>query len=92
MGYGEEVSKVTKFRVKELAQERGMTAEELAFKSGVKFSTVRNIWQNRVKDPNFSTLAGIARALGVSIEALVDRAGSVEVQSDKSKTPSLAAA
>jgi transcriptional regulator with XRE-family HTH domain len=63
---------VTKFRVKELARERGLTSEELAIKSGVKFSTVRNLWQNRVSNPSFDTLRLIAQALGVSIEDLVD--------------------
>jgi transcriptional regulator with XRE-family HTH domain len=59
------------FRIKELAQERGMTADDLARKSGVKFGTVRNLWQNRTKDPSFSTIAAIAHALGVDIESLV---------------------
>jgi transcriptional regulator with XRE-family HTH domain len=63
---------MTKFRVKELARERGLTSEELAIKSGVKVSTVRNLWQNRVSDPSFSTLHAIAQALGVSIEDLVN--------------------
>lgn len=66
-----EVATMTKFRVKELARERGMTSEELALKSGVKISTVRNLWQGRVRDPNYSTLSAIARALDVRIEDLV---------------------
>ncbi len=61
----------TKFRVKELAREQGLTSEELALKSGLKISTVRNIWQNRVSDPAYSTLAALAKALGVRIEDLV---------------------
>lgn len=61
---------MTKFRVKELARQRGLTSEELALKSGLKISTVRNLWQNRVSDPNYSTLSAIARALEVTIEEL----------------------
>ena len=72
---------MTKFRVKQLAKARGMTSEELALKSGVKISTVRNIWQNRVNDPNYSTLSAIAGALGVRIEELVDDSGASGVQS-----------
>jgi transcriptional regulator with XRE-family HTH domain len=83
---------MTKFRVKELAKARGMTSEELAIKSGVKISTVRNIWQNRVSDPNYSTLSAIAGALGVSIEDLVDRGASSGVQSTSIQSPSPAAA
>lgn len=60
-----------RFRVRELAQERGLTSEELAIKSGVKISTLRNLWQNRTTDPNYSTMAAIARALNVPVEALI---------------------
>ena len=63
---------MTKFRVQEIARQRGMTIEELAYKSGVKYSTVRNLWQGKVGNPNYSTLAAIARALAVTIEELVD--------------------
>jgi transcriptional regulator with XRE-family HTH domain len=62
-----------KFRVKELARERGLTSEELAHKSGLKISTVRNLWQNRVSDPAYSTVAALAQALGVQIEDLVEK-------------------
>jgi transcriptional regulator with XRE-family HTH domain len=62
-----------KFRVKELARAKGFTIEELAFKSGVKYSTVANLWQGRTKDPNYSTLRAIARTLQVSVEELEDK-------------------
>lgn len=61
---------MARFRVKELAKERGLTTEELAIKSGVKMSTVRNLWQGRTSDPNYSTLKALATALGVSVEDL----------------------
>ena len=88
---------MTRFRVKELARERNMTIEELAFKSGVKYSTVRNLWQGKVSNPNYSTLSAIARAMGVMIEDLVahdpiDNAGDRGVKSTESKSLSLAAA
>jgi putative transcriptional regulator len=82
---------MTRFRVKELAQERGMTIEELAFKSGVKYSTVRNLWQNRVGNPNYSTLSAIARTIGVAIEELVDNQGVDGVKSGESRAPGLVA-
>jgi transcriptional regulator with XRE-family HTH domain len=88
----EEESKVAKFRVKELAKARGMSIEELAFKSGVKYSTVRNLWQGKVSNPNYSTLAAIAGAFGVAIEEMIDRSDRSDVQSSESKIPSLAAA
>jgi len=81
---------VTKFRVKELARARGMSIEELAFKSGVKYSTVRNLWQGKVSNPNYSTLAAIAGAFGVSIEEMVDRSERSDLQSPDSKIHRLA--
>ena len=88
---------MTTFRVKELARERGLTSEELAIKSGVKFSTVRNLWQNRVSNPSFDTLRLIAQALGVSIEDLVVPdvdAGNILDRNtpEDARTPSLVAA
>jgi len=81
----EEEHNVTKFRVKELAKARGMSIEEVAFKSGVKYSTVRNLWQGKVSNPNYSTLAAIAAAFGVPIEEMVDRSGQSDVQSTDTK-------
>lgn len=83
---------MTKFRVKELAKARGMTIEELAFKSGVKYSTVRNLWQGKVSNPNYSTLAAIAGAFGVTIEELVDGSASGGVQSTDTRRPMQAVA
>jgi transcriptional regulator with XRE-family HTH domain len=89
---------MAKFRVKELARARAMSSEELARKSGVKISTVRNVWQNRVNDPNYSTLSAIAAALDVAIEELVvasDSDSRIKAgynQGDTKNTPSRAAA
>lgn len=58
------------FRIKQLAQERGFTTEGLARRSNVKFGTVRNLWQNRTHDPNYTTMKALARTLQVSIEEL----------------------
>jgi transcriptional regulator with XRE-family HTH domain len=81
---------MTRFRVKELARERGLTAEDLAIKAGLRLSTVRNVWQNRVSDPSYSTLAALARALEVQIEDLV--ISDSGIQSEDIRTPSRAAA
>lgn len=59
-----------KLRVKELAIEQGMSQEDLAIKSRVKIHTVQRIWQGKSERPYADTLIAIARALGVSIEAL----------------------
>lgn len=76
-----------RFRVKELARERGLTTEELAIKSGVKMSTVRNLWQGRTTDPAYSTLRAIAAALEVRVEDLEEPEGN-----QKNLTPGLVTA
>mgnify|MGYP001092980133 CR=1 FL=1 len=79
------------FRVRELAQARGWTAEELARQSKLKLSTVRNLWQGRTEDPSYSTVRAIAQALGVRIEEL--EAGVKETeQSQGNSRPLLLAA
>lgn len=59
-----------KFRVKELAAEQKISAEDLARRADLKYSAVKNLWQGRTGDPRYSTLRSIARALGVPIEQL----------------------
>jgi transcriptional regulator with XRE-family HTH domain len=59
-----------RFRIKELAQERGMTADDLARASDMKYNTIINLYQNRVGNPAYGTLRAVARALGVSVEEL----------------------
>lgn len=59
-----------KFRVKELAREQGLTAEQLARRADIQYSALKNLWQGRTKDPKYSTLRAVARALGVAVEQL----------------------
>lgn len=59
-----------KFRIRELAREQGLKAEELAQLAGIKYSALKNLWQGRTKDPKYGTLRAIARALGVAVEQL----------------------
>lgn len=62
---------MAKFRVKELAQERNITQEELARKSGQSVSTIIRLWRNKsASEPRASTMIAIAAALGVSIHDL----------------------
>lgn len=61
---------MARFRIKQLAQERGWSTEDLARQSGLRVYTVRNLWQGKSEDPRFTTLKAIAGAFGVSIESL----------------------
>ena len=67
---GERSPRRGRFRVKELAKERGMTLDQLARISQLKYTTVQNIWRNRVSDPRYNTLKAIAEALGIAMEDL----------------------
>jgi len=65
---------IKKLLIRQIAEEQGFTADDLARLSGVKFSTVRNIWGGYVKNPELATLAPIARVLNVRIEDLYEEA------------------
>ena len=58
------------FRIKELAQARGMSQESLAFKSGVRMRTVQRLWQNKITRAELLTMIKIADALGVDVREL----------------------
>ena len=58
-------------RLKAIREERGMSKSELARRAGTTYQTILNIESHRY-DPSARTLAKIARALGVSLDALVD--------------------
>ena len=61
-----------RFKVKELAEQRGLTQEELARLAGIRTSAVIGVWRNRVQAPRFDTLRAIAKALGVGIDDLYE--------------------
>lgn len=61
---------MAKFKIKELAQARGLTQETLAIKSGVKMRTVQRLWQNKVHRVELLIMIRIADALGVDVRDL----------------------
>lgn len=63
------------FRIKELAQQQGMTQEDLAIKSRVRIRTVQRLWQDTIEKPYAETLIRIAGALGVSVQELYTSEG-----------------
>ena len=74
---------MTRFRVKELAQARGLTQEQVAQKSNgkVTISTVRRLWQNSgVTRPHPETMTAIAAVLGVSPDELVTKDDQLEAE------------
>lgn len=63
------------FRVKELAEARGMSQEDLAFKSRVKMRTVQRLWQDKIEKPYAETLMRLADALEVPVRELYTEDG-----------------
>lgn len=61
-----------RFKVKDLAEERGIKQEELARKAGLKLSAVVGVWRNRVDAARLDTLHSIAKALGVKVDDLYE--------------------
>jgi transcriptional regulator with XRE-family HTH domain len=56
--------------VKDLRAAVGLTQQELAVKAGLSVSVVSQIEQGTNADPRLSTLAALARALGVNLDQL----------------------
>lgn len=55
-------------------QARGRTQEEVASSAEVALSTLRKIETGQTPDPSFFTVAGVARAIGAGLDALVEAA------------------
>jgi len=57
--------------VKKYRNKRGLSQEDFAKKSGVKYTTLTKIESNVIKKPSVLIMAKLAKALGVSIEDLI---------------------
>jgi transcriptional regulator with XRE-family HTH domain len=58
-------------RVRALRTDRDLSQEALAREAGVSLNLVNKLERGVVTDPHYSTLSGIARALGVPVEELM---------------------
>jgi len=57
--------------IKKYRNKQGLTQEDFAKKSGVKYTTLTKIESNVIKKPSVLIMAKLAKALGVSIEELI---------------------
>lgn len=62
----------TKQKIKELLKEKDMSQTTLSIQSGVPKSTISTILSDDVKGASLSALMGIAQALGVTVDYLVN--------------------
>ncbi len=57
--------------IKKYRAKKELSQEELAVKSGVKYTTLTKIESNVIKKPSVIIMAKIAKILGVNIEDLI---------------------
>jgi len=57
--------------VKKLRKKNGLTQDALARKADIPYTTLTKLETNVVKKPSVQTIAKIAKALNVDIEALI---------------------
>jgi len=57
--------------IKKYRNKQGLSQEDFAKKSGVKYTTLTKIESNVIKKPSVLIMAKLAKALGVSIEDLL---------------------
>lgn len=58
--------------IKKLRNKLGLSQEEFAQKSGVKYTTLTKIESSVIKKPSVMVMDQIAKAFGVSIEDLIN--------------------
>lgn len=59
------MARVLRFKVREIAEAKGITIERIARDANLGRNTVSLIWHNKTKDPGILTLEAIAKVLGV---------------------------
>jgi len=57
-------------RIRDLRNKKGLSQEKLARLANVSFTTVVKIESGESKHPTIQTMAGIAKALGISLDDL----------------------
>ncbi|HEU0003082.1 MAG TPA: helix-turn-helix transcriptional regulator [Ktedonobacteraceae bacterium] len=62
-----------RLRIKELAEERGISQSKLSRMSDVHITTIRRLYSNPFGGVNILTLEKIAQALGVEISDLTEK-------------------
>jgi transcriptional regulator with XRE-family HTH domain len=59
-------------RIRSLRMARGLSQEEVARRTGIGLKSYGDLERGRTRDPHYSTLRGVARALGVRVEELLE--------------------
>jgi DNA-binding Xre family transcriptional regulator len=62
----------TRLRIKEIAEEKGMSMTKLSHRSEVAYNTVRKLFRDPYAEVTVTTLRRIADVLGVSVKDLLE--------------------
>lgn len=68
-------------KIKHLREKKGLSPSALAMRSGVPYYTITHLEKGNQKSSKRQNLVRLAKALGVSVEALVDDSISIEESS-----------
>ncbi len=63
---------MVRLRVKEVAREKGVSMGKLSRTADVAYNTIRAIYRDPYREVTTTTLAKIAKALGVSVNDLLE--------------------
>jgi transcriptional regulator with XRE-family HTH domain len=58
--------------LKNLREQKGWTQEKLAQEAGISYHSVIKIERGFIKDPRIGTVINLAKALGVSLDKIVN--------------------
>jgi XRE family transcriptional regulator of biofilm formation len=72
-------------RIQRLREQRGLTVQELADRAGTTYQSIWRIEREAQRDPSVALMRGIARALGVGVDHLVNMFGKDD-ESEKQPT------
>lgn len=61
-----------RFKVREIAEQKGFNISTLSRKADVGLSTVRRLWRDPYRHVDFYVLERLAKALEVSVTALIE--------------------
>jgi len=76
-------------RLRRLRHERGLSQEDVARRTGIGLKSYGDLERGKATDPHYSTLRGIARALEVTVEELVEEPVPLaEARQDREHLPS----
>lgn len=63
---------MVRLKIKEIAEQQGISQRQMSLRSGVDINTVRRIFHNPTTIVTTETLGKLARVLGVDVSALIE--------------------